>query len=165
MRQRLWKRTLNLGWTRSLFQRSSCDFFAKPSLPLLEWHAEACQQTPRLVVCAGRGHDRHFQPAKLVDLVVVDLRKDDLLAQAERVVAAAVEALAVDAAEVADSRERDVEQLVQEEPHAAAAQGRLDADRLARAKLERGDRLARLDERGLLARDRDHVADRGVERL
>src|SRR5260370_25912320 len=31
MRQRLWNRTLYLGWTRSLFQRSSEDFFAKPS--------------------------------------------------------------------------------------------------------------------------------------
>src|ERR1700674_213156 len=165
MRQRLWNRTLNLGWTRSLFQRSSCDFFAKLPLPLLEWHTEAGQQTPRLVVGAGCGHDRHFQPAKLVDLVVVDLREDDLLAQAERVVAAAVEALGVDTAEVADSRECDVEELVEEEPHAPAAQGGLDADRLAGAQLEGGDRLPRLDERGFLACDGDHVADRGVERL
>src|SRR5487761_384053 len=139
MRQRLWNRTLNFGWTRSLFQRSSCDFFAKPSLPLLEWHAEACQQTPRLVVCAGRGHDRHFQPAKLVDLVVVDLRKDDLLAQAERVVAAAIETFRVHAAEVADSGQRDIEQLVEEVPHAPSAQSGLDAYGLAGTKLEGGD--------------------------
>src|SRR5260370_12060236 len=86
--------------------------FLRQSLPLLEWHAEACQQTARLVVGAGRGHDRHFQPAKLVDLVVVDLREDDLLAQAERIVAAPVEALGVDATEVPDSRERDLAELV-----------------------------------------------------
>src|SRR5882762_7004659 len=165
MRQRLWNRTLNLGWTRSLFQRSSADFFAKLFLRLTEWHTEPRQQAARLVVGAGCGDDRHFQPAELVDLVVVDLREDDLLAQAERVVAAAVEAFGVDAAEVADPRERDVEQLVEEVPHAAAAQGRLDADGLALSQLECGDGLAGLDQRGLLARDDDHVADRGVERL
>src|SRR3981081_1978482 len=138
MRHRLWNRTLNFGATRSLFQRSSADFFAKPSLPLLEWHAEARQQTAGLVVGAGCGHDRHFQPAELVDLVVVDLREDDLLAQAERVVAAAVKAFRVDATEVTDAGKRDVEQLVQEEPHAPAAEGRLDADRLPGAQLEGG---------------------------
>src|SRR6202171_2262873 len=140
MRQRLWNLTLNLGCTRSLFQRSSADFFAKPSLPLLEWHTEARQETAGFVVGAGCGHDRHFQPAKLVDLVVVDLRKDDLLAQAQRVMAAAVKPLRVDTAEVADTRQRDVEQLVEEEPHAPAAHSRLDADRLACAKLECRDR-------------------------
>src|ERR1700675_5100988 len=101
MRQRLWNRTLNFGWTRSLFQRSSADFFAKLFLPLLEWHADACQKTPRLVVGAGCGHDRHFQPAELVDLVVVDLREDDLLAQAERVAATPVKTLRVDATQAA----------------------------------------------------------------
>src|SRR3979411_3352776 len=131
MRQRLWNRTLNLGWTRSLFQRSSADFFAKLFLPFPEWQTEPRQQAARLVVGAGCGHDGDFQPAELVDLVVVDLREDDLLAQAERVIAAAVEAVRVDTAEVADAGQGDVEELVQEEPHAAAAQRRFDADRLA----------------------------------
>src|SRR5450759_4547185 len=147
---------------------STC--FRRPShlylyLPFLEWHAKARQETARLVVGAGCGYDRHFPPAELVDLVVVDLREDELLAQAERVVAAAIETLRVDAAEVADSRQRDVEQLVEEKPHAPAAKRGLDANRLAGAQLERRDRLAGLDQDRLLARDGDDVSHRGVERL
>src|SRR5579885_2479838 len=94
-------------------------------LPLSEWHAEPGQQAAGLVVGAGCGDDRHFQPAQFVDLVVVDLREDDLLTQAERVVAAAVEAVGAHAAEVADAGQRDVHELVEEVPHAPAAQRRL----------------------------------------
>src|SRR3989441_8374101 len=172
MRHRLWKRTLNFGCTRSRFQRSSEDFFAKLSylipficLSLPEGHAETRQQAARLIVVAGRGHDRDLETTQLVDLVVVDLREHDLLAQAERVVASAVEAVRVDTAEVTNARQRDVQKLVEEVPHAAAAKGGLDSDRLTLAQLERRDGLAGLDERGLLPRDRDHVADRGIERL
>src|SRR5258706_9657312 len=168
MRQRLWNRTLNFGCTRSRFQRSSEDFFAKLSylfpfisLSLPEWHAETRQQAARLVVVAGRGHDRHLEAAQLVDLVVVDLRENDLLAQAERVVAPSVEALRVDAAEVADAGQRDVQQTVEEVPHPAAAKRGLDANRLALAELECGDCLARLDQRRLPAGDRDHVTNHG----
>src|SRR5713226_9108759 len=140
MRQRLWNRTLNLGLIASLFQRSSDDFFANTlPLPLAEWHAEARQQAARLVVCAGCRHDRHFQPAELVDLVVVDLGEHDLLPEAKRVVAAPVESLGAHAAEVADAGERDVEQLVEEEPHAPSPQRGLDANRLTGAQLEGGD--------------------------
>src|SRR4029077_21035028 len=110
-------------------------------LPLPEWHSETRQQAARLVVGAGCGDDRHFQPAEFVDLVVVDLREDDLLAQAQRVVAASVKALGADPAEVADARQRHVEQLVEEVPHAAAAKRRLDAHDLAGAELECGNRL------------------------
>src|SRR5260370_26603402 len=143
MRQRLWNRTLNFGCTRSRFQRSSEDFFAKLSylipficLPLPERHAETRQQAARLIVVAGRGHDRHLEAAQLVDLVVVDLREHDLLAQAERVVAPSVEALRVDAAEVADAGHRDVQQLVEEVPHAAAPKPVLNANPLSPANLD-----------------------------
>src|SRR5712691_8862792 len=172
MRQRLWNRTLNFGCTRSRFQRSSEDFFAKLSylfpficLSLPEGHAEARQQAAGLVVAAGRGHDRHLEAAQLVDLVVVDLGKHDLLAKAERVVASAVEAFRVDATKVADAGERDIQKLVEEVPHAPATKRGLDADRLALAELERRDGLAGLDQRRLLAGDGDHVADRRVEGL
>src|SRR5690348_15693673 len=93
-------------------------------LPLSKWHPEPGQEAARLVVRAGGGDDAHLEPAKLVDLVVVDLRKHDLLAHAQRVVAAAVEAVRADPAEVADARQRDVQELVQEVPHAPAAQRR-----------------------------------------
>src|SRR4029077_12099904 len=132
-------------------------------LPLPEWHSETRQQAARLVVGAGCGDDRHFQPAEFVDLVVVDLGEHDLLAQAERVVASSVEAFRADAAEVADSRQRHVEQLVKEVPHAAPAQRGLDPDGLAGPQLEGGDGFASLDQRRLLAGDDDHVADRGIQ--
>src|SRR5260370_33352443 len=129
MRHRLWNRTLNFGCTRSRFQRSSEDFFAKLSylfpficLSLRERHAETRQQAARLIVVAGRGHDRHLKAAQLVDLVVVDLREHDLLAQAERVVAPSVAALRVDAAEAAEAGQRDVRQLVGEVPRAASGE-------------------------------------------
>src|SRR6202165_5166083 len=94
-------------------------------LSLSKWHSESCQEAACFVVGAGGRDDADLQPTKLVDLVVVDLREHDLLAQAQRVVAAPVEAIGADAAKVADARKRDVQELVEEVPHAAAAQRRL----------------------------------------
>ena len=52
------------------------------------------EQRAALVVGLGGGHDRDVHALDLVDLVEVDLGEDDLLLEAERVVAAAVERLA-----------------------------------------------------------------------
>src|SRR5215218_2592061 len=56
-----------------------------------EGHAQPVEQGERLLVRLGGGCDRHVEAADLVDRVVVDLREDDLLADAQRIVAAAVE--------------------------------------------------------------------------
>jgi len=48
----------------------------------------------------------------------------------------AIERLGVDAAEVSNARERDVEQLVEEVEHAPAAQGHFDTDGHSFAQLE-----------------------------
>src|SRR5262249_38048785 len=66
---------------------------------------------------------------------VLDLREDDLLADAEREVAAPVEALGRHAAEVADARQGDVAQAIEELPHALFAQRDGHADLLALAQL------------------------------
>src|SRR5439155_16777931 len=87
-----------------------------------ERHPEAAQQRARLLVRLGGRGDGDVEPADLGDVVVIDLGKDDLLAQAERVVAAAVERVGVQAAEVADARQRDRDEAVQELPHPGAAQ-------------------------------------------
>jgi len=76
-------------------------------------------------VRTGGGHDAHLQPAKLVDLVVVDLRKHELLAQTEGVVAMAIERLGSTPRKSRMRRERDVEQLVEEVEHAPARAGSL----------------------------------------
>jgi len=60
--------------------------------------------------------------AHLVDLVVVDLGEHELFLQAMAEVAIAVERLAVQPAEVADARQGDVDQAIDELVHAVAAQ-------------------------------------------
>src|ERR1700674_2836780 len=102
------------------------DFLAISILP--EGHTQTREQGLPLLVCAGGGHDGHLQPAQFIDLVVVDLGKHQLLAQAERVIAMAVERLGFDAAKVTNARQGDIQQLVQELVHAAPAQGYLGAD-------------------------------------
>ena len=87
-----------------------------------ERHAERVEQGERLGVRLGGGGDRDVEPADLVDAVVVDLGEDDLLADAHGVVAAAVERARVQAAEVADPRDRDRAQAVEELVGALAAQ-------------------------------------------
>src|SRR6185503_9255964 len=109
--------------------------------------------------------DRNVEALDRVDLVVLDLREDDLLADAHREVAAAVEPTRRDATEVANARQRDVHQAVEELPHALAAQGDHDADLLALAELEDGDVLLGAgDDRGL-AGDGPELLDRVVDHL
>src|SRR5690606_24740441 len=65
-----------------------------------EWEIEAAQQFARLIVGLGRRADDHVHAPHLVDLVVVDLGEHDVLLQAERIVAAAIEAPWVQPTEV-----------------------------------------------------------------
>src|SRR5688500_19190484 len=87
----------------------------------------------------GGRHDADIETLDRVDLVVLDFREDDLLADAERVVATAVEATRRHAAEVTDARQRDVAEAVEELPHPLAAQRDHHAAPLPLAELERGD--------------------------
>src|SRR5262245_33137745 len=125
------------------------------SLP--EREVECGQQRTRLVVGLGGGADRDVHAPDIRRLVVVDLRENDVLLDAERVVAAAVEALRVETAEVAHARQRDGDQAVQELVHARLAQRHLAADRLAIAQLVSRDRLARLGDDRLLTGDLTEV--------
>src|SRR5918911_4309135 len=132
---------------------------------LAERHPERPQQRAALLVVAGRRDHRDVHSLDLLDLVVVDLGEDDLLADAERVVALAVEGLRRHALEVADARQRDVHEPVEELVRAVAAQRDHRADRLALAQLEVRDRLARLRDDRLLAGDLAELRDRRVEDL
>src|SRR5437763_12884868 len=98
-----------------------------------ERHAEAAQQRQRLLVRLRGGGNRDIEAADLLDVVLVDLGKDDLLADAERVIAAAVECLRAETAEVADARQRDGDQPVEKLVHARAAERDLCTDRHALA--------------------------------
>src|SRR5438094_6623133 len=117
----------------------------------LEWKVKGGEQRARLVVGFRGGGDADVEPPQNVDLVVFDLRKDDLFLDAEAVVAAAVECAARDAAEVADTRDRDGDQTIEELVHALPAQGHHAPDRKPLADLERRDRFLGFGDHGFLA--------------
>src|SRR6185437_11555444 len=85
-----------------------------PPVDIREGQAERLQQREGVLVGLGARRDRHVETADLLDVVVVDLRKDELLADAEREVAATVERARIEAAEVADLGQRDRDQPVEE---------------------------------------------------
>src|SRR5467141_10917 len=87
-----------------------------------ERHPEAAQKRARLFVRPRRRADRDLHAAEPVDLVVLDLRENELLLETERVVATPVEAFIRHALEVTDARERHRHELLQEMPHSFAAQ-------------------------------------------
>src|SRR5438132_123382 len=93
--------------------------------------------------CRGAWGSRVVR-AEPVDLVVLDLREHQLLLEAERVVAAPVEAALRDALEVADPWERNRDELLEEVPHLRSAQRDLEPDRHADPEPEVRDGLARL---------------------
>ena len=128
-------------------------------------HPQQLQQPFALLICTGRRYYHHLETANAVDLVVVDLGEEKLLTQAQTVVAAAVEALAGDAAEVADAGQRRVDQPVVELPHAVAADGDHETDRVALPHLEVGDGALRAVDDRLLAGNGGDVGGGGIERL
>src|SRR5689334_3432538 len=161
---------------RRLFFSTELVFAIRLSLPLPrlrsvrpaslpERKIERGQQRARFLVGARRGADRDVHAPDLGRLVVVDLWEDDVFLDADRVVAAAVEALRIEPAEVAHARQRDVDQAVEELVHARLAQRDLAADRLVLAQLEDRDRLARLGDHRLLAGDHAEIGRRGLDLL
>src|SRR5579862_3828888 len=78
------------------------------SLP--EREIEGREQGAGLLVVLRRRADDDVQPQDRFRLVVVDLGENDVFLDAHRVVAAPVEALRVQPAEVAHARQRDVDQ-------------------------------------------------------
>src|SRR5277367_3024813 len=75
-----------------------------------ERDAQLREEGAPLLVGARSGDERDVHPLHDVDLVVVDLGEDDLLAQTHRVVPLPVEALAADAFEVADAGQSERDQ-------------------------------------------------------
>src|SRR3954468_19968852 len=132
---------------------------------LRERHAERLEQRERLLVGARGRRDGHVEPPHLVDRVVVDLGEDDLLADAHRVVAAAVERARVEAAEVANPRNRDRHQPIEELVGALLAQGDADAPRSCGGELEVRARFPGAADVGPLAGDGRELVGRRVEHV
>src|SRR5438309_9427264 len=117
-----------------------------PSWPLLrlsfasEREAEGVEQGSPLGIGTGGGDDGDVHAPGGVDLVVVDLGEDELLGDAERVVAPAVERVGGKPAEVANAGDGQADQPVEELPHPVAAQRGLGPDGVALAQLDLVDR-------------------------
>src|SRR5713101_8125704 len=138
------------------------------SLPLAllvaaEREAQGTEQCPTLVVGGSGRHDGDVHTADGIDLVVVDLREDQLLRDAEGVVPPAVDRIRIASPEVADPGDRHAHETVVELPHAVAAQRGLGPDGVALPELEAGDRLLRPGDERLLPGDEREVGDRAVE--
>src|SRR5699024_8411297 len=101
-----------------------------------EGSAQESQQLLGLLVRLSSGADDDVHTTDLVDLIVLDLGEDQLLLQAQGVVAAAVEGVGVDATEVTHTGQGHVEQTIHELPHLVLAQGDLSADGHALTELE-----------------------------
>src|SRR5436190_14674502 len=129
----------------------------------LEREPERVEQRAAVVVVRRRRHDRDVHAADLHDLVIVDLREDQLLRHPDRVVPPTIERLRIEPPEVADPWQRGGDQPVEELPHHGAAEGHLRPDRHPLPELEAGDRLPRLRDDRLLAGDRGEVLDRRLE--
>src|SRR5690348_14196549 len=101
-------------WRRFWLRSFTASLAIGGSLSVPEREAERGEQGARLVVRLRRRGDGDVHAPERVDLVVLDLGEDDLLADAQAVVAPAVEGAVRHAAEVADARHGDVHQPVEE---------------------------------------------------
>ena len=62
-------------------------------LVLLEWEAEHLEKSASFHIVLSGGYDGDVHTARTVDLVLFDLREDDLLSKAKGVIAIAIELL------------------------------------------------------------------------
>ena len=79
----------------------------------LEWQPECGGKGVALLIGLGRGYKSDLESVDARILVDVDLREDDLLLESEGVVAPAVHVLS-DTVEVADTREGDPDEFLEE---------------------------------------------------
>src|ERR1035438_4173350 len=73
-----------------------------------ERHTHLLQQRQPLGVGAGRGGDANVHSLGLVHFGVIDLRKNQLVFDAQGIIPPSVEALRAETAEIADARQRHV---------------------------------------------------------
>src|SRR5436190_8183826 len=104
-------------------------------------HSKCLQKRPRLIVIPGGRYDRYIHSPGLIDLVEIDLRKDQLFANPQSVITAAVERFCRDSAKIANARKSDRDQAIKkfEHPFAAKSHHRPNAHSLP--QLERRDRF------------------------
>ena len=105
----MYARTLNFGLAAALFLRA---VFAISVL--LEGEAEVLEQRACFLVVLGAGHHGDVHATLVVDRIRIDLMEHGLLGEAKVVVALTIELVAVDATEIADTRQSEGQQAIQE---------------------------------------------------
>src|SRR5205823_9262456 len=134
------------------------------SSPLLsKRHPQLLEQYTRAVIASGRRDDGDVQAFGLVRPRVIDLRKDEVVPDAQRVIASSVERLGRNASEVAYTRQRDIDEPVQELVHPVAPERDPRADRHPGPQLVGRDGLLGFRDHGLLPGDRRELLGRPLQ--
>src|SRR5471032_3441359 len=120
---------------------------------------ESTQQGATFIIVLGSGGQGDVQTAESIDLVVVDFREDDLLFHAHAVVTTTIEGLGIQAAEVADPRQGDRQQTIQEFVHTLTAQSHFDADRPTFTDFKASDGFPSVGHNDFLAGDLFQVSN------
>ena len=142
------------------------DFFAIVSSSLVrERSAHESEQLACFFIGLCGGGDSDVHTAQLLDLIVIDLGEDDLFLQAHAVVAAAVECVCGNTAEVTNTGKSNVKQSVEELPHAILTQSDLNTDMHALTELEVSDGLSCDGSNSVLAGDRRDLLDNVIKCL
>src|SRR5260370_12639335 len=123
----------------------ACHLLSRPSFA--KRNPEPLQQLAALLVVCCRCRQRDVHALDLVHAGVINLREDQLVLEAKRVVAAAIESVRGQAAEVAHARQHRVAQAGEKFVHAVATQSDGAAD---------GHALANFEVRNGLLGPRDH---------
>src|SRR5258708_2927173 len=132
---------------------------------LPERHSHMLQQRQALGIGLGCGCNRNIHSLGFLDFVVVDLGKNQLILQAQRVVAASVKRFGRHAGEIAHTGQSHVHQAVQKLVHTVAPQRDHGADRHAFAQLESSDGFLGLGNHRFLPGDRAELVYRAVHEL
>src|SRR6185369_13230778 len=123
------------------------------------------QQCPCLIVAARRGHNSDVHSLHLVDLRVINFREDQLIVQAQRVIAASIKRLGRHSAKIAHTRQNNVDQPIEKLVHPIPAQRDHGANRHPLADFESRNRLFRARDHRLLPGNLPQFVDRGIEHL
>jgi hypothetical protein len=79
-----------------------------------ERHTKHLQQSTRVLIGFGRGHNRDLHTAQFINFVVLDFRKHQLILETQCVITASIKRICRDTAEITDARQCDIQQAVNE---------------------------------------------------
>src|SRR6266403_1644287 len=127
--------------------------------------AQALQKLAAFLVVLCRGGQGDVHTLDLVHAGVIDFREHQLVLEAQGVIAAAIESVGGQPAEVAHAGQHDVAEAVEKFVHLLAAQRDRAADRHALANLEIRDGLLCLGDDRFLAGDLPELDGSGVQQL